>query len=176
MIPVIRISPKLIRDARKTMVLGLVQGVKVNRMVDAIATAIPDKPCDNVGCDAFHIAEDCHLAPMCAGCGLYGSHVAHECAEKCSRCERKGHLDLYCPSHKNAAGWVLPAETALRPTRPWNDAPRQIGSVMEQIQAEAARIGSAPADSSATTQTSVPGQGTKPPASRRDATEQRGRK
>ena len=147
------------------MVLALVQGVRFTKIVESMATARPDKPCNNVGCDAFHISEDCHLEPMCGGCGIYGRHFSHECAASCTRCGVKGHLNAYCQRYKHPkTGKVLgpqPVRTLLRPA---NDRPRQIGSVMERIRAEVANHRSVPAESSAT-QASAPRQGKIPPVS-----------
>ena len=142
------------------MVLASVQGVRFTKIVESMATARPDKPCNNVGCDAFHISEDCHLEPMCDGCGAYGSHFSHKCAAKCTRCGGKGHLNAYCRRHIHSrTRRQLRDRPVLRVLRPANDPPRQISGVMERIWAEVAKYQSAAADSSAT-QDPVPRQDT----------------
>ena len=144
------------------MVLGLVRGVQFSKIVESMATARPDKPCNNVGCDEFHISDDCHLQPMCSGCGLYGSHFSHECAATCLRCGAKGHTNTYClRQYHRKTHEQLQAQPVQTLRRPANDPPRQIGSPMEQIWAEVASHQSVPADGSAT-QASVPRLGTIP--------------
>lgn len=140
-IPVFPMEPQVIRDARKTIVLGLVERVPLSNILEVVATAEPDRPCSNVGCDAYHISEDCPLEPLCVNCGAYGTHYAQDCAARCSRCDAIGHSAVYCQRHKHSKldRWLGPQPRST-PRRPANELPRQIGDVRERILAEVARL------------------------------------
>lgn len=133
--------PQVIRDARKTIVLGLVERVPLNSTLQVLATAEADKSCTNVGCDAYHISDDCLLEPLCRKCGAYKSHFAQDCAARCSRCEATGHSIPYCQrTEYSKSNLWLGHQPRLTPWRPANELPRQIGDVRERILAEVARL------------------------------------
>ena len=143
------------------MVWSLVAGMEVDDLARSVAFATPNKPCLNVGCNGMHLPEDCSMEPLCDGCGAYKAHFSHECGAQCTRCGAKGHLDAYCRRYKHSRTHErLGARPVVRPLRPANDPPRQIGGLMERIWAEVAKYRSAAADSSPT-QDPVPRQDTK---------------
>ena len=138
--PAIRLPPSTIRSARAVIVWSLAEGLELDEGTKAFATATPSKACTNVGCEAFHIPEDCSLEPMCDRCGAYKAHYSHECGATCTRCRLPGHSDVYCKQVKNPkTGHVFPRRPTMTVRRPVDDPPRQVGDLWERISREVAK-------------------------------------